>query len=108
MASTSSLTNGLTPAVMRDITLKVFYQLNGYYGVEDLLLCVAEDQNLDLTRMGNKVALRGFIDQCGCSTSTNLRSRYMRKYIANSKCTPDTFIPELDAYLADDDSGHVL
>ena len=32
----------------------------------------------------------------------------MRKYIANSGGTPATFIPELDAYLADAQFGHVL
>ena len=108
VASTSSLTNGLTQAVMRDIALKVFFKENGYYGLEDLLVCVAEEQNLDVTRMNNKVTLRGFIDKCGCSTSTNLRSRFMRKYIVNSGGTPDSFIPDLDTFLADVESGHVL
>ena len=108
VASTSSLTSGLTSAVMRDVANKVFFGVSGYYGVEELVVCVTTEQNLDVAKIGNKVAVRGFIADGPTSTSTNMRSRLMRKYIANSGDNPQTFIPDLDTYLAADESGHVL
>ena len=104
--SMGCVTTGLTKAILRTACVTVFYEVSGYYGFEEVTACVADQQNLNMTKAGNKAALRSYVSSSGAPTSTNLRAAVMREYLDITKDTVETFIPGLDVFLALEDSGH--
>ena len=102
--SMGCVTTGLTKAILRAACVSVFFEVSGYYGFEEVTASVADQQNLNMTKAGNKAALRAYVSSSGAPTSTNLRATFMRDYVALTKDTVATFIPSLDVFL--EDSGH--
>jgi len=104
----SSLHPGITKAVNKVAVSFVFFYVNAYFVLEDIVLRVISDQNLDSSKSGLLTSVRAHVTSLVPSTASNMRAKFLRRlYLNLQPTTGEQTLMILDAYILSPEAGHV-
>ena len=96
----SSVTDGLSPEILRGCANNVFVRVSAYFRIEHILVEVADTQSIDIVKKGNKAILRAAIISAGFPTSNNVRSTFLKNLLLKLDCAPAHYLESLDEYVS--------